>query len=837
MKVTKGNLSFIVVVSCCYSFPALANDEMYFDINALHLSDEQRKNLNLAALQTIDEQVEGEYNVLVLVNESDRGRHPIFFKNHKKKLNPVLTPAQLANWGIRVHVSPLPPDAPVEEISDILPGAVATFNFKNRTLNLSIPQYAMNNPAQGDIPPSEWDNGLTMAFMDYSLSGARIHNKSTINEEDANALYLNLRSGVNIAGWRLRNYSYYSKENAGKSRWNSLQTWIEKDLPALRAMVVAGQSSTPGLTMENFGFRGLSIASQDPMLPDSLQGYAPEIHGIALSSATVEVRQNGNLMYQTTVPPGEFIIRDMYPTTSSGELEIAVHEADGTTRVFTQAYASPPVSVRKGAIKYSLSAGKYDTASYSNNDTGIAQPFTQAELIYGLLDSTSVYAGAIAASHYHALRLGAGQSLGSFGAFSVDSTVAAASFSDTKRQQGQSLQFKYSKYFDYTQTSMTLAGYRYNAGEYHTFDEASNGYYSKEQARQRTMKRRMQLTLSQPLGDLGMLSVSAYQADYKSGSSSRRRSLTGSWTKAFDAFSITLNQSQSKVWRTGKTDNVTTLSFRIPLGRWLPGSRSSSLNLNSSWARGDNGHDSLTTTLSGTALENNNLSWSVSQARNRTDGNHITNSSAIAGAYKGSAGAVNLNYSTYSGETENFSWGVRGAILAHPYGITLTRQLPEGSGYALVRAPGASGVMIRNTSGLSTNFMGYAVIPSLMPYRKNDIDLDTATLADDTDITRPRQTKIPAREALVLADFKTHIGYRVFLTLSRRGIPLPMGSVVSAADVSGMVNESGQLYLAGVQDKSILTATVENGRKCSIAIDIARLTKRNGIHIGNSECK
>ena len=836
MKVSGRELYFIIIMGY-YTCPALANDEMYFDINALHLSDEQRKNLDLSALQKIDEQVEGEYNVLVLVNEHKQGKHTILFKNQNKKLIPVLTPTQLSSWGILVHVSPLQPDTPVLEIGDMLPGAVASFDFKNRILNLSIPQIALNNPAQGDIPPSEWDNGLPMAFTDYSLSGARTHTKSAVNEEDANTFYLNLRSGLNIAGWRLRNYSYYSKENTGKNNWNSLQTWIERDLPALRAMVVAGQASTPGLTMENFGFRGLSIASQDLMLPDSLQGYAPEIHGIALSSATVEVRQNGNLLYQTTVSPGEFIIRDMYPTTSSGDLEISVHEEDGTTRVFTQAYASPPVSVRKAAIKYALSAGKYDTGSYGDTDTGLAQLFTQGELIYGLLDSTSVYGGGIAASHYHALRLGVGQSLGSFGAFSVDNTLASASFSDATRQLGQSLQLKYSKYFDTTQTSMTLAGYRYNAGNYYTFDEASRGYYSKKQARQRAVKRKMQLTLSQTLGIFGTLSVSAYQADYSNSASPKRRSLTGSWTKAFDIFSITLNQSQSKVWNTGKTDNVTTLSFRIPLGRWLPGGRSSSLNLNSSWARSGNGHDSLTSTLSGTALENNNLSWSVSQARNRTDDKHITNSSTASGAYKSSAGAVNLSYSTYSGKSDSVSWGVRGAILVHPYGVTLSRQLPEGSGYALVRAPGANDVTIRNTSGLSTNFMGYAVIPSLMPYRKNDIDLDTTSLADDTDITRPQQTKIPAREALVLADFKTHIGYRVFLTLYRHGKPLPMGSVVSTTEVTGMVNESGQLYLAGVQEKSTLTATIENGRKCSIALNIARLSKRNGIYIGDAECK
>lgn len=828
-------LSFVIITG--YSYPAyvFAEETMYFDTNALHLSDEQRRSLDLSSLQDIDGQVAGKYNVQVTVNSHRKGTWQIEFRNQDKKLVPVLTPAMLARWGINVQATLKEHDGQVAQFSALLPGAQTTLDFKNRTLDLSVPQSALTASAQGDIPPSDWDNGLPMAFTDYSLSGAR--SRSGQDTGSADSVYLNLRSGLNIAGWRLRNFSYYSRENSAEARWNSLQTWVERDIPALRAMLAAGQTSTPGLTMENFGFRGVSIASQDSMLPDSLQGYAPEVRGIAMSNATVEIRQNGNLLYQSSVTPGEFVIKDMYPTTSSGDLEISVREEDGTVRIFTQAYASPPVSVRKGAVKYSLSAGKYDTGAWSDNSRGLAQPFTQGELIYGLLDGTSVYGGIIAASHYHSARLGVGQSLGNMGAVSVDGTYAATVLNQTDRQQGHSLQVKYSKYFDYTRTSMTFAGYRYNSGDYYTFDEASNGFYSPDRASKQAMKRKMQLTLSQPLGVLGSVSVSAYQADYRDTSSSRRRSLTGSWTKAFASFSATLNQSQSKIWNTGKTDNVTTLSFRIPLGHWLPGGRSSSLSLNSSWGRSGNGRESLTSTLSGTALENNNLAWSMSRMRNQEDGQRSANSSAVTGSYKGSAGTLNLGYSTASGNPDNFNWGVRGALVAHPYGVTLTRQLSEGSGYALVRAPDAGDVLVKNTSGLSTNFVGYAVIPSLMPYRKNDIALDTSSLADDIDITRPQQIKIPSREALVLADFKTHIGYRVFLTLQRQGQLLPMGAIVSGEDTTGMVNESGQLYLAGVQDNAVLVATIEGGNTCHIAVDIARLNKRNGIYLGDVECR
>lgn len=40
------------------------------------------------------------------------------------------------------------------------------------------------------------------------------------------------------------------------------------------------------------------------MLPDSMKGFAPTIHGIARSNAQVTIRQNGYIINQRYVPPG-----------------------------------------------------------------------------------------------------------------------------------------------------------------------------------------------------------------------------------------------------------------------------------------------------------------------------------------------------------------------------------------------------------------------------------------------------------------------------------------------------------------------------------------------------
>ena len=73
--------------------------------------------------------------------------------------------------------------------------------------------------------------------------------------------------------------------------------------------------------IDSLPYRGMNISSDDRMLPNSMLGYAPRVRGYAKTNAKVEIRQQGNLIYQTTVPPGNFEINDLYPTGFGGELK------------------------------------------------------------------------------------------------------------------------------------------------------------------------------------------------------------------------------------------------------------------------------------------------------------------------------------------------------------------------------------------------------------------------------------------------------------------------------------------------------------------------------------
>lgn len=105
--------------------------------------------------------------------------------------------------------------------------------------------------------------------------------------------------------------------------------------------------------------RGVQLQSDIGMLPDNEISYTPVVRGIAETNATVEVSQNGFVIYSTNVPPGAFEITDIYPSGSNGDLEVKIIEADGRQRSFKQSYSYLPVMTRKGNLRYGLAAGEY----------------------------------------------------------------------------------------------------------------------------------------------------------------------------------------------------------------------------------------------------------------------------------------------------------------------------------------------------------------------------------------------------------------------------------------------------------------------------------------------
>ena len=280
---------------------------------------------------------------------------------------------------------------------------------------------------------------------------------------------------------------------------------------------------------------------------------------------------------------------------------------------------------------------------------------------------------------------------------------------------------------------------------------------------------------------------------------------------------------------------MVSLGFSVPLSKWLPRAWSS-YNLSNS----KHGYTRQNIGLNGTLLDDERLNYSLQQSHSNHDGD---DTSSLYGSYRSQYANLNAGYYTSSDKSQQLSYGMSGAVVAHPHGITLAQ--PLGSQFAIVNANHASGVRFQNQRGIQTDWQGNAVIPSLTPYQENSIRVDTTSLPEDVDTSETAVTVIPSRNAAVTASFDAHVGYRALITLTRPdGSTVPFAAIATAVSpvISGIVDDTGTVYLAGVSDTVQLNVKWGEGadQQCTASVPIStRVATSNpaGIRSVSALCK
>ena len=810
LKLTRIALIMTIIFA---SREGIAED--MFNHNALEIDNPSTTPVDLSAFSSTAGQVPGRYRVDIYMNgELQDTRDLNFILSPSGKLVPELTPAQLDQWGVVVNAVPslqsAQKDYIITDLGNYIPHSETNFNFSRQELKISIPQAVIRSSAQGAVDPKYWQNGIPALLLDYRFTGANTRFSGSNGTNDS--YFLNLRSGANLGGWRLRNFStwtynkndYRSNQEGSNSssKWSNINTYAQHDVPAIKGRFTAGDSYTPANVFDSLQFRGAQLSSDDNMLPDSLRGFAPTVRGIANSNAQVTISQNGSVIYQTYVPPGPFTIDDLYPTSSSGDLFVTIKEANGSSRTFIQPFSTLPIMQREGYLKYGITVGRY-RSSYKNGDEPI---LGQATLIYGLPHDMTIYGGFQTADKYSALSLGMGLGLGYLGSLSADATQAYTTLNHSdddsdSSHNGQSYRFQYAKDIAATDSTITLSGYRYSTAGFYTFQEAMD---YQDDANWRYNKRsKLQLSLTQSLmgGDWGSMSLSGYQQNYWN-TGGYERNLSASYSNSvFDGVSWTMMYIYSEYAnRSAQNNHQLALSFSIPLSKWLPNAYLTNVMTNDLHGKASNQLG-----VSGTALENNNLSYSVGQSYgNRGQGYGGT----LNSNYRGTYGETNAGYN-YDDNSRQVNYGVQGSLIAHQNGVTLGQSSAgEMSPVALVEAPGADGVSVQNWTGVRTDWRGYAIVPYLSPYKRTRIALDPASFGENVDLTENVTTVVPTSGAVVRAVFKTNVGQRVLINLSRNKLVVPFGATVSVTgtDSTGIVGDNGQVYLSGMPTNGSLTA-------------------------------
>lgn len=811
-----------------------AFSSLEFDLSALELTESQTAELDRDVLKNVDYDIPGKYLVDIHVNKDNVLNTTVTFESCGKVLCPVLTKEFLSSLGVSVdYFSKSKNLGDSDEFmlpSAIFPDVKAVYNKAKLRLDLSVPQAAFTSKARGTIPVTEWDDGIPVIFS--SLNGSGQYAKSSNDGGDEQSNYLNINSGINLGPWRVRNQGYYRNED-GEQEWKSIQTYISRDIKFLQAQFYAGQNSTSGKTLPSFPFKGAMISTDRNMLPDSLKGYAPVIRGIAFSQAKVEVRQKNNIIYQTFVPPGAFEITDLYPTAGSGDLEVTIEESDGSQRNFTQPYSASTVMLRRKQLEYTLSGGQYDSSQAGT----LRDQFFQGEMLYGLLDSTTIYTGYLASDNYSNAIIGLSQGMGVFGSLSFDLQHSASKWSGGTSEKGKAWQVKYNKVFSETNTSVSMSLLRYVTDGFKTFEQyESVGVDADDKviSQYSDIKTRQQLTLSQGLYDYGSISASAFkQKGFNSHSSNYNYNLSYSFNINRVNASVTWGSYSGGI--NGSTENVLSLNVSIPLGS---SSSNSFAQMNFGTSRSDSGQLQNQVSVSGTMLEANNLNYSVSASQSKSGYSGSNASSQQADVrYRGSKGRVSLGYSQSAHGAKRLSYGFNTSLMAHENGLTIGQEISQlNSSAALVKAPGASDVRVLSKQGVRTDSKGFAIVPNLQPYRYNNIQLDSSTLDANAELGRTQLRKVPTQGAVVLAEYQTKIGNKAYLHITHAGKNIPFGNEVSSkSGASGIIDDRGMAWITGLSDNDTIFVKVA-GRQCSAIFNVTDFVQTAGIFRGSLKC-
>lgn len=532
-------------------------------------------------------------------------------------------------------------------------------------------------PSQNHASDPHWDDGIPGLIFDYTA------NAQLQRQRDEGIDYSfsgNGTTGANIGAWRLRadwQGSLERKAYFGMDASHSLDIsryYAYRAIPAWRAKLTLGENYLDSSIFDSFRFAGVTLLSDDSMLPSTLRDAVPDVAGIARTNAKVTIKQQGRVLYETQVKPGPFRIQGINGAVA-GELNVRVEEQDGSVQLFSVNSAGSPYLTRGGDIRFKLAAGKPSAWEHYLQDP----PFSAGEVSWGVGNGWSLYSGMIVAGDYSALSLGAGREFAHLGALSLDMTRAQAYLpADNETLRGNAIRARYTKSFDDLDSQISFTGYQFMDQDYMGMsDYLDSRVWGFRISGNKAME---VLSVSKQFRELGLsISLSYNYQSYWDSPSSDRYTLQVS--RDFDLGGLKdLNLSVSAYRNTyaGANDEGMYVSISIPLQ--------------------SNGYISQSL-----AIEQGKASHRIEYADDIDENNsylitagHSRSQSSLGGYYdhEGDIVSLNANVDLQEGQYAAVGFSAQG-------GATLT---PQGGAFHRVDVPGSTRLLFDSRRDVGTPF-------------------------------------------------------------------------------------------------------------------------------------
>ncbi|MDO4696184.1 MAG: fimbria/pilus outer membrane usher protein [Neisseria sp.] len=677
----------------------------------------------------------------------------------------------------------------------LLPEADWKFDIGRLRLDVAVPQALQITRPADEVAASLRLPGSPAAFAAYHFNEYR----SSYAGKRSASRYLGVRAGISGSMWALRHSGHYTS-GAGKGRYLSSETYLTRDIDAWNSRIVLGDFYSRNESGDTLPLRGLMLYSEQQMLPESQQAFAPLIQGTVRSNARVSVRQGGRLIYETTVSGGAFSI-DNLNAYGSGDIEVEITEDNGEVRRFALPFSQHYGLLRPGRFAYRAAAGYL-----RGSDRGADVPVVQGGVQYGVSNHLTVKSGLTAARRYTDASISA----------LVNTKWGLGELSLSQQQvklpqhtRSSSIEASWSKHIGRSDTYLNIKTAYYGGSGRYRMQQVQGGQPSADGIRSR-----YSISLNQKLGrKYGTLYLSGISTQHRQGRRQHEYQLV--YGNAWQRLQYRLNVSRSRLNDTAERRNSIGLSLSLPLET---GSGERYRNMMSSVGIGRSPADDIYRNVSLSAVSRNlNYSASLAVAGNRR---HYSANAA----YRLPFASLGAGFGGDNRGGRQLSYRIDGAFVAHSYGITAVPDLDET--FAVVHVPGGAGVRV-GSSRQRLDYLGNGVVGGLNAYRYNRIALDGRPLKDSIEIDEPVRRIVPRRYLVPVLRFGAVSGRPVMLALQPEGVMPPLGAEVYENDRRvGYVVQGGRVWVRGIAQKGGLEAVwgTDAAQRCSIAY---RLQNRN----------
>lgn len=756
---------------------------------------EDRSNIDVSHFARAGYVMPGNYPLTLNVNSTEVREVTVSFAapvNDPHDSVPCLTPEMVSLFGLKEELiekliwKNLAGKRCLDDSS--LPGMAVAGDLSTGSLKISLPQAYLEYSAHDWDPPSRWDDGVTGVLFDYNLnaSESRMFSGSSSN---TTSLSGSGTAGANIGPWRLRadwQASRYSSGNYTTQRFDWSRFYLYRALPKIGAKLTLGESDLDSSLFDSFRFVGGSLITDDSMLPPNLQGYAPEVTGVARTNAKVTISQQGRVIYESQVAPGPFRIQEL-SSAVSGQLDVKVEEQDGRVQTFQVDTANIPYLTRPGMVRYKIATGRpTDWEHRMQGDT-----FVTGEFSWGVSNGWSLFGGLVAAGKYEALAVGVGRDLLSLGAISFDVTESRAVLPNNEEKHGASYRLSYSKRFEKIDGQVTFAGYRFSEKDFMSMSDYLETRYRDSDWGGLNWGRQKELytiTVSKSFKDWNMSLFGNYShRTYWDRPDSDRYSLTlsqyvniGRWKN----ISLNLTGYQSETW--GVKDDGVYASVSVP---WSNGG---SLSYNGQSTTSGSSH-----TVGWYDTIDSNNSYSM-QAGTGSD-NKVLASGYLT--HNGDMANGTLSASYYEGSYASLGLSMQGGMTATRYGAAFHPVGGSGGTRLMIDTGDASGVPLNRGGAIQkTNVFGVGVLGSINSYWRNSVGVDVNALGDDMEVNHPLTELTMTEGAIGYRKIDVLMGHKMMAVMkfSDGSSPAFGATVWRGSHQTGVVDDGGSVWLAGV---------------------------------------